>query len=161
MENKEFAGFWIRFWANFIDGLVLMAPMFVVNAIVYQQVLGMSKMDYEFMMIEQNSSDMYYVYTEPFEIMVWTMPITFILSLLFCSILTASNWQGTVGKRLLGLKVVDLEGNRLGFAHSLGRFFAYIPSGLILYLGYIMVGVTEKKQGLHDMIAKTYVIRTK
>lgn len=161
MENKEFAGFWIRFWANLIDGFILMLPMFVVNSIVYQQVVGMSKMDYEIMMIEKNSHDMFYVYTEPFEIMVWTMPISFILGLLFYSMLTASKWQGTVGKRILGLKVVDLEGNRIGFARSLGRYFAYIPSGLIFYLGYVMVGVTEKKQGLHDMMAKTYVIKTK
>lgn len=161
MENKEFAGFWIRFLANLIDGVLLMLPMWVVNAIVYRQVLGMSQWEHEITMIEKNSANMHYVYSEPFEVLVWTMPISIIIGLLFYGLLTASVWQGTVGKRVLGLQVVDLEGNRIGFGRSLGRYFAYIPSGLILYIGYLMVGFTEKKQGLHDMIAKTYVVRNK
>lgn len=73
--------------------------------------------------------------------------------------LTSSNLQGTLGKKILGLKVVDLNGNRISFARATGRFFASILSGLILGIGYLMVAFNPKKQGLHDQIAGTYVIK--
>ena len=73
--------------------------------------------------------------------------------------LTSSNLQATLGKKILGLKVVDLNGNRISFGQSTGRFFASILSGLILGIGYLMVAFNPKKQGLHDQIAGTYVIK--
>lgn len=71
----------------------------------------------------------------------------------------SSSWQGTLGKKALGLRVTDLEGNRVGFGRATGRYFAKIVSGLILFIGYIMVGFTAKKQGLHDMMVATLVYR--
>jgi uncharacterized RDD family membrane protein YckC len=60
----------------------------------------------------------------------------------------------------LGLIVTDLYGNRITFARASGRFFAKIITGLIpLFIGYILAGITEKKQALHDMIASCLVLR--
>jgi|LauGreSBDMM110SN_4_FD.fasta_scaffold188913_2 uncharacterized RDD family membrane protein YckC len=73
--------------------------------------------------------------------------------------LTSSNLQATLGKKILGLKVVDLNGNRISFGQATGRFFASILSGLILGIGYLMVAFNAKKQGLHDQIAGTFVIK--
>jgi len=73
--------------------------------------------------------------------------------------LTSSNLQATLGKKILGLKVVDLNGNRISFGQATGRFFASILSGLILGIGYLMVAFNPKKQGLHDQIAGTFVIK--
>ena len=61
----------------------------------------------------------------------------------------------------LGMKVTDLAGNRISFLRATGRYFAKIISALILFIGFIMVAFTEKKQGLHDMIAGTLVVRTR
>ena len=72
----------------------------------------------------------------------------------------SSSKQATVGKMALRLKVTDLEGRRISFARATGRHFAKIISGLILLIGYIMAGFTERKQALHDMIAGTLVQRT-
>jgi uncharacterized RDD family membrane protein YckC len=58
------------------------------------------------------------------------------------------------------LIVTDLYGNRITFARASGRFFAKIITGLIpLFIGYILAGITEKKQALHDMIAACLVLR--
>jgi uncharacterized RDD family membrane protein YckC len=62
---------------------------------------------------------------------------------------------------LLGLKVTDLNGHRISVGRAAGRWFSKIISAMILAIGYIMVGFTEKKQGLHDMIAGTLVVNTK
>jgi uncharacterized RDD family membrane protein YckC len=62
---------------------------------------------------------------------------------------------------VMSLVVTDLNGNRISFARASGRFFAKIISGLIpLGIGYILAGVTEKKQALHDMIASCLVLRS-
>jgi len=59
----------------------------------------------------------------------------------------------------LGLKVTDMNGEKLDFSKSLIRNLGKIISGIILYIGYIMAGFTEKKQALHDMIASTLVVK--
>lgn len=66
--------------------------------------------------------------------------------------------QATIGKDALGIVVTDLEGKRISFTKATVRHFSKILSGLILLIGYIMAAFTEKKQGLHDMIAGTLVV---
>ena len=67
--------------------------------------------------------------------------------------------QATLGKQIVGIYVTDMNGERISFANALGRFFAKILSGMIMYVGYIMILFTEKNQGLHDMIASTLVMQ--
>jgi uncharacterized RDD family membrane protein YckC len=59
----------------------------------------------------------------------------------------------------LSLRVTDLEGNRISFLRATGRHFAKVISIAILCAGYIMAGLTERKQALHDLIAATLVVR--
>ena len=70
-----------------------------------------------------------------------------------------SPWQATLGKKAIGIQVTDLDGERISLARALGRYFAKILSGLILYVGFFMAGWTRRKQGLHDMVAGTLVVR--
>lgn len=67
--------------------------------------------------------------------------------------------QATLGKQALGIYVTDLDGNQITFLKATLRYFAKILSTLILFIGYIMVAFTEKRQGLHDMIAGTLVLK--
>lgn len=68
----------------------------------------------------------------------------------------SSSYQATLGKMALGLRVTDLEGNRISFARATGRFFGKIlPVG---YIGYFLANFTKKRQALHDMIAGTLVL---
>ncbi len=78
---------------------------------------------------------------------------------LYSALQESSEKQATIGKKMLGIKVTDLEGNRISFGRATGRHFAKIVSGLICLIGYIMAGFTEKKQALHDMMAGTLVVR--
>lgn len=66
--------------------------------------------------------------------------------------------QATLGKRAMSLKVTDDFGNRISFGRATGRHFGKILSGLIMGVGFFMVGFTERKQGLHDMLANTFVV---
>jgi uncharacterized RDD family membrane protein YckC len=80
-------------------------------------------------------------------------------SWLYEAFMLSSPYQATLGKMIFGMKVTDLYGNRISFGRATGRHFAKWISGMILGIGYIMVGFTERKQGLHDILAGTLVKR--
>jgi len=81
------------------------------------------------------------------------------LSWIYYASLESSAWQATLGKKILGLKVTDLAGNRISFGRASGRFFGKILSGMILGIGFLMAGFTERKQALHDILAGCLVLR--
>jgi len=70
----------------------------------------------------------------------------------------SSRSQATPGKVLMRSQVTDLEGNRVSFARATLRFFGKFISLLIIFIGFIMIGLTKKKQGLHDKIAGCLVL---
>lgn len=78
-------------------------------------------------------------------------------SWLYEALMLSSSYQATLGKMLFGMKVTDLYGNRISFGRATGRHFAKWLSAIILWIGFIMVGFTERKQGLHDLLAGTLV----
>jgi uncharacterized RDD family membrane protein YckC len=69
----------------------------------------------------------------------------------------SSRWQASPGKRLLGLRVTDVQGGRCGRGRIAGRFFAGMPSWLLLHVGHALAGVTPGKRALHDYLAGTRV----
>jgi len=83
-----------------------------------------------------------------------------VITWLYYTLLESSNWQATLGKKAVGLKVTDLQGEQIGFGRANARYWSKILSGLILMIGFLMVAFTEKKQGLHDRIAKTLVVQS-
>jgi uncharacterized RDD family membrane protein YckC len=85
--------------------------------------------------------------------------IMFVLAWLYYAGLESSAWQGTIGKRVLRLVVTDQYGRRIQFGRATGRFFGKIVSALVLFVGYLMVLFSERKQGLHDLMAGTLVVR--
>ncbi len=80
------------------------------------------------------------------------------LGCLYYTLFEASSWQATPGKRILRLYVTDLNGQRITFQRALLRNIARQLSGF-LFIGYILAGFTEKKQALHDIIARCLVFR--
>jgi len=88
-----------------------------------------------------------------------TNGLSLVAGWLYFSLCESSSWQGTVGKKVLGLRVTDINGHRIGFGKATGRYFGKILSGLILGVGFIMIAFSEQKQGLHDMLAGTLVVK--
>lgn len=81
-----------------------------------------------------------------------------VLDLIYFVVLPCTNWQATIGKLVVGAKIVDGEGERLSFWRSVGRYFAQFISGIILCIGFIMIAFSAEKRGLHDHICNTYVL---
>ena len=77
----------------------------------------------------------------------------------YFALMESSERGATIGKMVVGLRVVTEQGQRLSFANATGRYFAKFISTLILGIGFIMIAFTERKRGLHDMIASTLVVK--
>ena len=80
---------------------------------------------------------------------------------LYYASMESSSAQATLGKMAVGVKVTDDSGARIGSGCATGRYFGKIVSALILLVGYMMAGWTEKKQVLHDMMAGTLVVKSR
>ena len=140
------AGFWWRVLAALIDGLVLMIPGMILQTVVVM-IFGAPTVDENGVVTGGGMSTL--VNAVLGIAMYW----------IYFAKLESSEWQATVGKKVLGLFVTDEAGQRLDFTRASIRYFSKILSSLILCIGYIMVAFTAKKQGLHDMIAKTLVYK--
>ncbi len=88
----------------------------------------------------------------------WTLAVLAVWWLYY-AILESSARGATLGKRILGLRVVDMDGRRLGFGRATWRFFAKLLSLLTFMIGYVMAVFTPKNQALHDYLAKSLVIK--
>jgi uncharacterized RDD family membrane protein YckC len=144
--SKGYGGFWIRFVAAVIDGIIVQA---VVTPVVF--IVGL--------MIGVAGA----VATTgrgPGIIAIWIGAVFGLFaSWLYEAALESSSKQATLGKMVLGMKVTDLQGNRISFARATARHFCKYISAMIMFIGYIMAGFTDRKQALHDMIAGTLVQR--
>ena len=84
-----------------------------------------------------------------------------VIGILYYPLQESSSAQATFGKRALGIFVTDTQGRPISFWRSLGRNVGKLLSTLLLFVGYLMIAFTARKQGLHDMLAGTLVMRGK
>ncbi len=151
----EYAGFWIRFMASMIDGLILSVVYMVLffggfMAMVFFGVGAAS--------VNNEAASVTLVAIMSAAFFLWVL-LWFGLQLFYYVYFTAKG--ATPGKRALGLRVVDEAGNNLDYGKAfLREVIGKWISGLIFGVGYLMVGFDEKKQGLHDKIAGSYVTKS-
>ncbi len=87
--------------------------------------------------------------------------VGFLINWLWFTLAESSNWQASIGKKMVGLKVTDENGDRISFGKANARYWSKILSALIFFVGFLMVAFTGKKQGLHDKIAGTIVVKSR
>jgi uncharacterized RDD family membrane protein YckC len=154
--TRAYAGFWLRLVAHLIDGLLIGA----VCGAIFVPMFFLTGLGGFLRAMEHNSQP------DPAVIASFVASIALLVlasvlgSWLYYAYFESSDWQASVGKKVMNLVVTDMNGNRISFGRASGRYFAKIISGLIpLGIGYILAGITEKKQALHDMIASCLVLR--
>lgn len=143
----NYAGFWIRVAAYLIDTVVLLVAQWAIFAVFGVSALGVNSLD-------ANAGD---VFATTGGIIAYL--ITTFGAIAYFVIMESSAKQGTLGKMAVGIIVTDANGNRISWLRALGRYFAKFLSAIILFIGFIMVAFTDRKQGLHDMICSTLVLK--
>jgi uncharacterized RDD family membrane protein YckC len=146
VAGAAYGGFWIRVLAALIDGIILRVVVSPIHFIFGG--LGLAGM-------------MSGIHPVGLGILGGGVTLIALLfgSWLYGAFMESSSYQATLGKMICGMKVTDLYGNRISFERATGRHFAKWLSGMFLCVGFIMVGLTERKQGLHDLLAGTLVRR--
>ena len=146
----QYGGFWIRLVAYLIDAIILG----VVSGLVQLLVMG------SFLNIPRFEPG-----ENPFAVLGPMMAVMGTATLISLAINCAyetffvAKYGATPGKMALSLKVVRPNGGPVDVGRAFARYFGKVLSGLILFIGYIMIGFDAEKRGLHDMICDTRVIR--
>jgi uncharacterized RDD family membrane protein YckC len=137
----RYAGFWKRLAAYVID-FVVISFVFVIIGFALA-LMGLVDLNQEVPMEEyDNSIDL----------------ISILITWGYFALMESSSKQGTLGKMALGIKVRDYDGQRISFLRATGRFFGKYLSAILLMIGFLMIAFTARKQGLHDILARTLVV---
>ena len=152
-QSSGYAGFWKRFAAALIDGIL-------VSLIVYGLafVLGGTLLTFLATITDSaKASAETIIGSVGLAIIGWFLLLS-IGPIFYFSLMESSAKQATFGKVAMGIMVVDMKGQRISFGRAFLRNLGKIISGLSFCIGYIIAGFTEKKQALHDMMAGCLVI---
>jgi len=157
MNEVRYAGFWIRFYASFLDTLFLALPVAIV---IYFLSDGNW---FDFSQYQQNiqmamSGNVHALDTQPQTSIKWEL--LFEVSVLVVTMVFWKRWRGaTPGKKFVHIKIVDAKTfEDIDNKQAVTRSFGYIVSTLALLIGFIMVAFRKDKRGLHDLLAGTVVI---
>jgi uncharacterized RDD family membrane protein YckC len=145
----NYAGFWTRFLAALIDGIILAIVSIIITFIIGLILGGAGG--------AVGGSDGASAGIGIASLI--TNVLSIVVGWLYYALQESSDKQATIGKQALGLTVTDLNGGQISFGKATIRHFGKWLSSLILLIGYIMAAFTEKKQALHDIIAGTLVLK--
>ena len=153
----RYAGFWIRVGAQIIDGLITSTVLGAIFMIFF----GAAFFDAIKQIVQAGSEGRPADPTAMIPMMasIGIFQLVAFLGSAIYSIWFLVKFGATPGKMAVGIKVVRPDGGPLSVGQAIGRYFAHILSGLILYIGYMMAGWDDEKRALHDRLAGTRVIR--
>lgn len=139
----EPAGFWIRAVAYILDGIILGIPLMLLMTI-------MSFISVK--VLPTSSTTLFYIFLLFENIVLIGLSIGY-------SVYFWVNYCATPGKMILKLKVLDASTMRnMSYGKAIIRLLGYMLSG-IFFIGFILIAFSDKKKGLHDMIAGTVVVK--
>ena len=150
---RQYAGFWMRFWALVIDVIIIGA----VQGILFATLFGGTILN---IIGEAMRGD-----PDPVSLVSQALPMA-ILARFGSFVLTGAyytycwvTYGATPGKRALGLKVIDQAGGPLTWGQAIGRYLGTILSAMIMGIGFLMAAFDDQKRTLHDRLAGTRVIK--
>lgn len=154
-----YAGFWLRVVAYLIDSIVV-GLVFLAFFIPFAMMTGVAGF---FGRVHPGADpqDIRNMLGGTFFLgLLVIATLGFLGAWLYHAMMESSDWQATLGKKALNLRVTDMTGARVTFNRASGRHFGKMITGLIpLGVGFMLAGLTERKQALHDMLASCLVLR--
>jgi len=148
----NYGGFGLRFVAKFIDGILLFLGGVAVNMTVAAVLFGTP--NYFGRALTAVSVHKRLVFQ------AITIPAGIVLAIAYACFFIL-RWDATPGKMAVGLKLIRSDGSKLSAGRIVGRYFSEWVSGMILFIGYLMVLFDDERRALHDRICDTRVIKVK
>ncbi len=140
-QEMRYAGFWIRVAAAMIDTVLLL--LFTLPLLI--AIYGWAYFDADKTGFVAGGADI---------LITWILPAVAVIAFWIAK-------QATPGKMLLSARIVDAStGNAPSAGQLIGRYFAYLVSLVPFGLGYLWIAFDKRKQGWHDKLAGTVVVRT-
>lgn len=154
-----YGGFWKRLAAFLIDTFILSIPFMLVYGVwIYYVIRPVLPLMSSVSANQPLNAEVLDAMLRVYSAMSLFQIISLLVFWLYYAIMESSRYQATLGKLVLGLKVVGENGQRISFWHATGRTFAKIISAMTVYIGFLIAGANKHKQALHDIIATTYVV---
>ena len=144
-RHMLYAGFLQRFLALCVDFVLIGTPLAVLIVTV------ISTMHLEFPGLFSRTTN--FIPFGPYRV------ILFVVAWPYFALMESSERRATLGKRLLGLVVVDRRGERVSFIRASVRYFCRVPAEVLCLIGYVMSIFTDKRQGLHDLVSGCLIVR--
>jgi uncharacterized RDD family membrane protein YckC len=143
-----YAGFWLRAVALAIDLVVLSV---VLGPTIFEPIFRKNQ-------VGTSLRDVLQFYGGGTRQAIALILLLHLILWLYFAAFESSAWQATPGKKIWGLIVCDLNGQRVSFGRATGRYFGKLISQFFM-IGYLMAGFTKRKQALHDMLAGCLVLK--
>ena len=134
-QDTMYAGFWARLIAWILDYAIVLLILVGIGIATATAITDVAMLE------------------------IATSVLTVLVPLLYWPALESSSRQATLGKRIMGLRVTGLDGNRLSFSRAFLRHLAKMLSSITLGIGFLMAAFTARKQALHDFIPGSLVVR--
>lgn len=150
--TRHYAGFWIRFVALVIDGILLS----VVQAIIFVPLVMLFGIGTATLVNADSPGAL--------GALIAAEGVFFLISFAIQMAYYVYFWAkrgATLGKMALGLKIIRADGGPLSVGLAVGRFLAFLLDAFTIYIGFIIAGFDSEKRALHDRICNTRVIYTK
>lgn len=152
----SYAGIGSRFLAMLIDGIIVGIPIGILSTVLSAMMAAR--------VITRTSGRNYNPGMAATDVGTFfagfgfIMILSFLVTWAYFAMMESSAWQGTVGKRIMGIRVTDMNGARISLGKATLRLaIKAFLSGWFL-IGYIMAFFTQRKQALHDLIAGTLIL---
>ncbi|WP_010098581.1 RDD family protein [Ornithinibacillus scapharcae] len=147
-EGSVYASFWQRLAAWLIDTALVLLSLFFIGFIP-DGAMAINSLLFDSRPIDEYVTN------------YWVIQIAIVIFSfsLYYALMESFGTQGTVGKMILKIKVVNEDGEKISFSHALGRFFLQLASLCLLGIGHLFAVFTENRQTVHDMISKSEVVR--
>ena len=145
----KYAGFWLRFLAYMVDFIILFFfGLFIESLFGINNALMNAKSLSELKAVEASAN---------YTMSIWA---SIVFGLVYYIVFWVDNDGATPGKKLLGIKIIKSNGEKIRFSNAIIRYIGTFISAFTILIGYLWIIWDKKKQALHDKIAGTLVIRT-
>jgi uncharacterized RDD family membrane protein YckC len=156
--SLEYAGFWVRLAAALIDLVILILGLYILYCVISQSFFwifpGVQKIIQIFAELGRGA---------PISAgIVWLIATILLSFQVILTVYFTACWAATgqtLGKLSMGIKIIRTDSSTLDLRHAFIRFLACLLCSATLGIGFILIAFDSHKQGWHDRLADTYVVK--